>query len=98
MRGLREALADWTDWDSAEQELACVLGLLGDDRYAPKWGFWSNNPIGEMLSTMLRQLVDGGAPEYRDDPRLTDYQVRWNPAFRGEWEKNRSVPPATDAS
>src|SRR5262245_17492794 len=98
MSTLRDALADWTDRDGAEYKLALALGLMDDSVRGMKWVFWSNNPIGTMLSTMLRQLIDVGALEYRDDPGLTDYQERWNSTFRGGWEEDQPTLPVTEAS
>ena len=85
LRSLREALADWSDWDGAGCALGTCLGLVPP---GPGWGrakhvFWSNHEIGNMLSVMLDQLVVAGVLETRDEP---DNQYRWNLAFRGSWE------------
>jgi hypothetical protein len=76
---LRDALADWCDWDIAEYHLAVVLGIIAQD--APfgrmKGTFWSNNPVGNFLYQTLEGLVSIGVLEYRDEP---DNQFRWNPA------------------
>jgi hypothetical protein len=82
---LREALSDWSDWDSASYSLGICLGLMPDE---PAFGraksvFWPNHEIGRMLYNMLDQLVAAGVLEKRDEP---DFQYRWNPAFRGSWE------------
>ena len=82
---LREALADWSDWDGAGYALGICLGLMPPE---PGWGrakhvFWSNHDIGNMLYAMLDQLVTASVLEKRDEP---DIQYRWNPAFRGSWE------------
>jgi len=55
----------------------------------PGWGkakhvFWSNHPVGNLLNSMLEQMVTEGILEKRDEP---DFQYRWNPRFRGSWEQ-----------
>jgi hypothetical protein len=84
---LREALVDWTDADGAAYSLAECMGLMppwtSSGWLRTKHVFWSNNPVGNMLDTLLDQLVAAGVLEKRDDP---DYQYRWNAAFRGSWE------------
>ena len=84
-QSLREALADWSDWDGAGYALGMCLGLMPPE---PRWGcakhaFWLNHEIGNMLYAMLDQLVTAGMLEKRDEP---DIQYRWNPAFCGSWE------------
>ena len=84
-RSLREALAEWTDWDWAGYELGICLGLMPP---APVFGrakhvFWSRHPVGEALYRVLDQLVAVGVLVKRDDP---DFQYRWNPEFKGSWE------------
>ncbi|HML23297.1 MAG TPA: hypothetical protein PKD09_16705 [Aggregatilinea sp.] len=79
---LKEALLDWTDWDLAERYLAQCLGLMTPDVKA-KHVFWSNNPIGNMLTNVLEELTQQGILEKRDEP---DFQFRWNSAFHGSWE------------
>ncbi len=94
--GLPDALADWTDWDVAEYELARALGLLHEGvrfQVEAKHVFWSNNPIGTMLHETLQRLVEIDVLDHRAEP---DDQYRWNPDFRGSWEKERPVPPSTE--
>ena len=84
-QSLREALADWTDWDGAGYALGVSLGLMPARK---GWGgakhvFWSKHPIGSMLYEMLEQLVVAEVLETRDEP---DKQYRWNPSFRGDWD------------
>ena len=86
-RTLRERLAEWTDWDFAAFELARSLSLMGPDvEFATdaKHVFWSNHPVGEALSNILRELVGAGVLEY--------HQYRWNSAYVGSWEKHEEDP------
>jgi hypothetical protein len=95
---LRETLADWTDVDIAEYELARAFGLMGEGvsfSTDAKHVFWSRNPIGTMLYDMLAKLAEVGVLEYRAEP---DGQYRWNPNFRGSWENGSSLPPRANAS
>lgn len=85
LQPLRNALAEWCDWDMAGYALGICLGLMSPE---PAFGrakhvFWSNHEIGNMLYAMFEQLVAAGVLESRDEP---DKQYRWNPAFRGSWE------------
>jgi hypothetical protein len=85
---LRDRLRDWTDWDVAEWELARSLGLMhGGVRFhlEPKHVFWTDNSIGQMLRDVLGQLTRIGVLEFREEP---DNQYRWNPDFRGSWERD----------
>jgi len=80
---LKDDLKEWTDFDVAEFALACDIGLMAKDIDPyPKFIFWSNNSVGTSLSIMLASLVDSGVLEMNDD-----VQYRWNPNFKGEWEK-----------
>lgn len=82
---LKESMNDWTEWDSAAHCLGVSLGLMSEtpDSGRAKHVFWSNHPIGNLLSSMLDQMVAAGILEKRDEP---DFQYRWNPLFRGSWE------------
>jgi hypothetical protein len=96
--GLREALADWTDWDFAAYYLARALGVMREDvrfHLEAKHVFWSNHPIGEMLYATLEHLVEVGVLQKREEP---DDQYRWNPDFRGSWETDRSDYPSAGSS
>jgi hypothetical protein len=75
---LKDRLSEWTDWDGA----AYCLGLMpdGDAFGGAKHVFWSNDPIGNMLHSMLELLVEQRALEKRDEP---DIQYRWSPSFVG---------------
>ena len=95
--GLRDALADWTDWDVAAYELARALDLMGDGvrfHLEAKHVFWSNHPIGNMLYETLQRLDEVGVLQYREEP---DHQYRWNPDFRGSWESGRPASPPAGA-
>jgi len=85
--GLRDHLADWTDWDAAAFALACALGVMGEGvrfHLEAKHVFWTDHPIGTMLHEMLQRLVEVGVLQHRDEP---DDQYRWNPGFRRSWEQ-----------
>jgi hypothetical protein len=90
---LRERLAEWTDWDFAAFQLSRSVGLMGPDvKFATdaKHVFWGGaNPVGEALFNILRELVEAGVLEYRDEP---DHQYRWNSAFVGSWERHEDGP------
>lgn len=81
---LREALREWTDFDGAEHALALCLGLMSPGiSFATdaKHVYWTNNPVGNVLSEILQELTRVGILELNDD-----LQYRWNPSFRGTWE------------
>jgi hypothetical protein len=81
---LKQRLADWTDWDGAEYELAVCLGLMTSDTpfsTRAKHVFWSNNPVGNTLRAIIDHLVEIQALEMNDDE-----QYRWNSTFKGSWE------------
>jgi hypothetical protein len=92
---LEEALADWTDFDTAEFVLAKNIGLMDEGTafaFQAKPVFRSKHPVGEALANMLFELVDCGVLEHRGDrppdgcqqwrPRG---QFRWNQEFEGSW-------------
>lgn len=89
MKTLKEALADWTDWDVALYEMGACQGLWSSwpkDQVWPKsvkYVMWSSHPVGGMLSLQLDLLVKQGILEARKEPCQ---QYRWNQAFRGGWE------------
>lgn len=76
---LRELFEDWVDWDIAEHNLAVVLGII--DPETPmldvKHIFWTSNPWGEVLHTILTELVYLGVLEYDVD----EVRYRWNTGF-----------------
>jgi len=88
---LKAALADWVDSDIATYYLACCLGLMGpedgslDGFRNAKHVFWGANGLGEFLGRFLDQLVEHGVLEFDDSG--TSYRYRWNPSFKGSWEK-----------
>jgi hypothetical protein len=92
--GLRERLADWTDWGIAAFAVARALGVMREDvrfHIEAKHVFWSDHPVGAMLHETLQRLVAAGVLEKREEP---DDQYRWNPVFRGSWETEPFVPPS----
>ena len=71
MRTLRERLAEWTDWDVAEDHLGIVLGLWPDVEPSGDWGghkgvIWTRDPTGDALAACLEQLVICGSLETND--------------------------------
>jgi hypothetical protein len=82
MTPLSERLKDWKEIDGALYDLGVVLGLWQDTpeggfwlRQAPKWVFWTNNPIGNALYETLQRLVAIGVLEVRQNDEL---EYRWN--------------------
>jgi hypothetical protein len=77
---LRSSLADWTDFDGAEFEVARCLGIMDPAAsWSPtlhKYLFWSNNPVGNGLHEILECLVAMGAIKTNED-----CQYRWNSSF-----------------
>jgi hypothetical protein len=77
---LREALANWTDFDGSQFEIAKCLGLMPDILWNPgdatkpgagmKGAFWTNNLFSTVLDEILQQLVKIGAVDVklRADP------------------------------
>ena len=89
MGTLGEELADWRDFDVAGYLLARALGVIPAEvqfHSDAKHVFWSDNPIGTAMYRTLDQLVEAGVLEKRNEP---DIQYRWNPSFKGSWEKRR---------
>lgn len=78
---LKERLKDWVDFDIAMYELAVVLGIFKDYRieggtiwdHAPKWVFWSRNPLGDKIGELLYKMVDDGLIEEDDE----ESRFRW---------------------
>ncbi|MDQ0757846.1 hypothetical protein [Streptomyces canus] len=56
--GLRNVLADWTDYDRAGFSLAKTLGVFPGGRSfgSVKWMFWGD---GSPLGSMLVDVLDG---------------------------------------
>jgi hypothetical protein len=90
LRGLRR-MVEWTDQDCAAAAIAQHLGLIDFEKHpfqtSSKHVFWTANPIGDLLTAMLYEMVEVGILEFRDEP---DLQFRWNPNFEGSWETPRS--------
>lgn len=72
---LSEQLRDWQDLDVAGHYLAVCLGLVGGNSAFPKAVMWTDNPLGNGLVQILKELVAAGVLQ-EDDER-----VRWNPDF-----------------
>ena len=83
---LKESLVEWTDIDWAGFQLAICLGLMPPDdnlfRTKAKHVFWTNNPVGDALYQMMRELAGVGILEYDEE----EMRYRWNPVFKGSWE------------
>jgi len=83
---LKELLKDWADFDGAQHAIAVSLGLMPNDWHwvleNAKWVFWSNNPLGNMLSKMLIALVEQDVLEENDEQ-----QYRCNSAFIPPWTR-----------
>ncbi len=81
LRTLAEALHDWTDWDIAEHELACVLGIVDEEKGSFglefKWIYWSNNRTGNTLGDILTSLMELGFLEYDKE----EEKLRHNAGF-----------------
>jgi hypothetical protein len=80
MNPLNERLREWQDFDVAAYDLGVVLGLFADTPeggwwldHAPKWVFWSDNPLGNALHELLQQLVTIRVLESNEHG-----QYRWN--------------------
>jgi len=43
------------------------------------------HPVGEMFYDLMMKMVELGILEYRET--ADDNQYRWNPEFKGSWEK-----------
>jgi hypothetical protein len=86
---LRELLKDWQDFDGAMHAIAVSLGLMPNDWAwvldGRKWILWSNNPYGNMLSSMLTSLVAEGIVEENDDQKF-----RFNASYVPPWERPQS--------
>ena len=87
MAGLKERLSDWKGWDMVSYDVGACLGFWGDFGAPPghdcwksyKWVMWSDNPLGNILSDFVHNLVKIGMLEKRDEP---DVQYRWNSSYK----------------
>jgi hypothetical protein len=80
---LKDALADWKDFDAAAYKLACCLGVLpfpSDGPPPPKSLFWGANVLGESLVKILDDLVKADVLEFDDSG--TNLRYRWNRNFK----------------
>ncbi|MGX9889763.1 hypothetical protein [Streptomyces sp. NPDC002276] len=78
MSGLRDTLADWTDYDSAGFELGKTIGVFTEDQSfaGVKRMFWTDGyPLGELLVDILDRMTEAGVLLKNEDA-----QYRWNPA------------------
>ena len=76
---LKSELEQWHDVDVAMYKLACVLGLMQSDNDLTtfrenKHIFWTDNPIGNMLYKILKELHKAGLLE--SDPEEERYRWR----------------------
>lgn len=87
---LKESLlSDWLETDIVLHYLALSMGLVEegnsiesfDSFRANKALYWSNNPVGNMLSKLLYDMEDIGALESKEEGTLW----RWNQDFN--WEE-----------
>ena len=78
---LSEALKEWTDWDVAEHKLACVLGIVDEEKGSfsldYKWIYWCNNRTGNTLSEILTSLIELGFLQFIEE----EERVRYNEGF-----------------
>jgi hypothetical protein len=75
---LKHHLQDWVDIDVAQFHLARCLGILGPEYshlIAAKPILWSNNPTGNLLYQLLRNLENARFVEIDHE----DLKVRWSP-------------------
>jgi hypothetical protein len=86
---LKQALQDWTNIDIAQFHLAVSLGIMHPDVSFPtqaKHVFWTNNTTGNALYDIMEALTSANVLQKRDEP---DFQYRWDPNFKGSWEKDK---------
>ena len=75
--GLRDVLADWTDYDAAGFELGKILGVFPGNQLfgGVKRMFWVDGyPLGEMLVDILDRMAETGVLLKNEDQ-----QYRWHP-------------------
>lgn len=83
---LQERLTGWTDWDMALYHLGACLGFWPefgappgyDQWHGAKSVIWSANTLGDAIDAFANSLVEEGCLE-----RKGDYEVRWNPNYKG---------------
>ena len=75
-RTLKTRLCEWTDFDFACHELACVLEVYSSEVDetltwgGKKWVYWSDNHLGNTLYKILLSLVDCGVLEKNDEDQF----------------------------
>ncbi|MFJ1608481.1 hypothetical protein ACIOHS_34715 [Streptomyces sp. NPDC088253] len=93
MGGLRDVLADWTDYDVAGFELGKILGVFPGDRSfgGVKRMFWMDGyPLGEMLVDILDRMAKAGVllknenMQYRWSPDEPNLSLTWDDIERRE--------------
>ncbi|MFG2779890.1 hypothetical protein ACGFY7_18820 [Streptomyces prunicolor] len=94
--GLRDVLADWTDYDAAGFELGKILGVFPGNQLfgGVKRMFWVDGyPLGEMLVDVLDRMAEAGVLLKNEDQ-----QYMWNPGepdrslTRGDAEGSEPSP------
>ena len=88
---LKQATLDWSDAHYTQMAVAISLGLMTAEtnyQMEAKHVFWSKHSIGDMLRDFVDRLVEVGVLEHKETEYDDEY--RWNPAFRGSWEKTIS--------
>lgn len=73
MRSLKEELAEWQDFDSAEFVLGVTLGVVEADFQKTKWVYWTDNPLGSFLYETLKGMVKIGTLEFDEE----EDKFRW---------------------
>jgi hypothetical protein len=74
---LKEALADWTDWDVAAHALGVCLGAFPEGSKSMDYKAVTWTPgLGDRLHRILLELAFSGVLEQRDE---TEIQFRWRP-------------------
>ena len=80
---LKDFLEDWVDIDGVMRKLGQHIGIFEEKEPGVGLGpsykkfFWSANPVGDALGSMLEELRKIGALEFNDE----EIQYRWNKNF-----------------
>jgi hypothetical protein len=79
---LRESLADWTDIDVIQHQLATAIGVVEAHQSLNdvKALYWTKNPVGDALASFVFALAQAGVLEAQPDDETV---LRWNPAYQG---------------
>ena len=81
---LKSALSDWVEIETAIDKVAYCSGILEPQQHFPKSMYWSISPVGSIIDHVIWKMVDLGILEMRDD--RNDMEIRWNPAYKQDWE------------